>query len=61
MNTNTRNFNPAELCSRKLWQVVVQAGAAPLDPCAERAVQELTQRQRYLAELARLGRLNQPH
>lgn len=61
MNSNTETFNPAELCSRKLWQLV--AGSQnTLDAAAQqRALEELAQRRRYRAELERLGKLRLQH
>lgn len=55
---NSKEFKASELCSRKLWQLV---NARTPDTVAEtqlqQAVQELTARRRYLAELARIGKL----
>lgn len=57
-NLNNENFKASELCSRKLWQIVAQTrdetpGAVEL----RAAVNELTSRRHYLAELAQIGKL----
>lgn len=56
MNTEHRNFNAQELCSRKLWEMVTQqkpdeTSAAEL----EAALQELASRRHYLTELQKAG------
>lgn len=59
MTVDRHTFNPQELCSRKLWQIVTDSET---DSCAENdlraAVKELASRRHYLAELAELGQLN---
>lgn len=59
MNNQPDTFNPRELSSRKLWQIVVQSHDGKCDVHSRDAVQELTQRQRYLRELSQLGRLQE--
>lgn len=54
----TSNFNPSELCSRKLWQIVANPqGESLAEVDLKRAVSELAQRRHYLAELAEIGKL----
>lgn len=53
---NTAKFNPGELCSRKLWQLVSteteeQVSAREL----KEAVAELARRRHYLEQLAQIG------
>ena len=53
-----REFKPSELCSRKLWQLVNEGQAQEIaNADLQQAVQELTVRRHYLAELARIGKL----
>lgn len=54
MNQPNQSFDPRELSNRKLWQIVVQSSDRQRDLLSRRAVQELTQRQRYLRELNQL-------
>ncbi len=55
---NTVKFNPRELCSRKLWQLVNDRGEGDIAEAElHQAVRELTARRHYLAELARIGKL----
>ena len=57
MTSNTRTFNPQELCSRKLWDMVNSAnndGKAQL----EAAIAELEERRSYLTELQHIGKTN---
>jgi hypothetical protein len=59
MTSGTDTFNPQELCSRKLWDMVntdsrEQENKAQL----EAAVEELAERRSYLAELEHLGKLH---
>lgn len=61
MNTQATSFNPGELSSRKLWQIVVQSRDPERDSCSRQAVRELAQRQRYLRELSQLGQLQEQH
>ena len=45
----TTRFNPSELCSRKLWQIVNSEQAGPLDSAdLQRAISELAARRHYL-------------
>lgn len=55
----TRQFDASALCSRKLWQLINNEGASrPAEETElEQAVIELTARRHYLAELARIGKL----
>lgn len=58
MSTNNIQFNPGELCSRKLWQLIQSETNTALDQQLLReAVAELASRRHYLAELEHLGRL----
>lgn len=53
-----REFNASELCSRKLWQIVKRTDDQNVaESELHKAVRELTARKRYLAELARIGKL----
>lgn len=57
---NTTTFNPQELCSRKLWQIV----NTPRDSQVEenelrQAIAELATRRHYLAELREIGKLEE--
>lgn len=53
---NTLNFNPRELCSRKLWQIV---RAETREQVNERelkeAIAELAKRRHYLEQLQQIG------
>ncbi|MAL96398.1 MAG: hypothetical protein CME40_15085 [Haliea sp.] len=60
MNQQNTAFDPRELSSRKLWQIVVQSDDRQRDACSRRAVQELTQRRRYLRELNQLNAPGEP-
>ncbi len=52
------DFNPSELCSRKLWQLVKQPRDKDLGEAELRkAIAELAARRHYLRELEDLGRL----
>lgn len=52
------DFNASELCSRKLWQIVTETGDdAASEAELQAAIEELTTRRDYLAELSRLGKL----
>ena len=54
----TTGFNASELCSRKLWQLVNSTDAQQVaESELQKAVNELTTRKHYLAELARIGKL----
>ena len=53
-------FNPQELCSRKLWELVSAEQQKQQDINAaelREAVQELAERSHYLAELTEIGKL----
>jgi hypothetical protein len=57
--TSGTTFNPQELCSRKLWDMVSTESAdennrAQLDA----AIAELAQRRSYLSELEHIGKLD---
>lgn len=55
---NSTAFNPQELCSRKLWQIVNTAADPEITETELReAVAELAQRRHYLEELAKIGKL----
>ena len=54
----TIEFNPQELCSRKLWQIVNAPGGAHItDDELSQAIAELARRRRYLEELSEMGKL----
>ena len=54
----TTQFDASQLCSRKLWQLVNDKESTPIqDAELQEAVNELTARRHYLAELARIGKL----
>ena len=58
MNTQTQNFDPRALCSRKLWQLVAGLDSGELgENDVQLAISELTERRHYLAELTRIGKL----
>ncbi len=58
MTRHNDDFDPRELCSRKLWQLVATEEGAAVDKAAlQQAVKELAQRRHYLEELQRLGKL----
>lgn len=61
MNNNPETFNPAELCSRKLWQLVATDQSTLDAAVQQRALEELAQRRDYRTELARLGKLPVRH
>ena len=59
---NTEKFNPRELCSRKLWQLVStetdeQVSAREL----QEAIAELAARRHYLDQLQQIGALQGEH
>ena len=57
MNINNA-FNPRELCSRKLWQLVNASTSQDISEAElHEAVAELANRRHYLAELKKLGKL----
>lgn len=58
MTIQTNQFDASELCSRKLWQIVSsEADARMSRDLLQQAIEELTARRRYLAELSRIGKL----
>ena len=58
MTTDTMRFDASELCSRKLWQLVNTEDSQQMSESElQQAIAELTSRRHYLAELARLGKL----
>lgn len=62
MMMKTTQFNPRELSSRKLWQLVNTASEQPVDVSEQelkQAVAELAARRHYLAELQQLGALQE--
>ncbi|NND66216.1 MAG: hypothetical protein HKN19_01395 [Halioglobus sp.] len=55
------NFNPEELCSRKLWQLVSAPTPSEIsDTELSRAIAELARRRHYLEELEEMGKLWEP-
>lgn len=55
MTTQMNNFNPGELCSRKLWEIVNHKDPEADTPeTLEAALQELAQRRHYLQQLKEL-------
>ena len=53
---NTEKFNPQELCSRKLWQLVSTETAEQVsDRELREAIQELASRRHYLEQLQQIG------
>lgn len=58
MTIQTNQFDASELCSRKLWQIVnSEANARMSRDQLQQAIEELTARRHYLAELSRMGKL----
>ena len=58
MTSNTDTFNPQELCSRKLWDIVSNhSGCLDNESSLKAAVAELEERRSYLQELQDLGHL----
>lgn len=52
------NFNPEELCSRKLWQLVSDPAPGDIsDTELSKAIAELARRRHYLEELEEMGKL----
>ena len=52
------DFNPQELCSRKLWQLVSDPAPSEIsDTELSRAIAELARRRHYLEELEEMGKL----
>ena len=57
-NMNTVEFNPKELCSRKLWQLVNTPETSSItDAELSQAIAELARRRAYLEELSEMGKL----
>lgn len=58
-NLNIDNrFNPSELCSRKLWQLVSSKPHREISEAElHEAVAELATRRHYLSELKKIGKL----
>lgn len=55
------DFNPAELCSRKLWQLVSDPEPGDIsDRELSEAIAELARRRHYLEELEEMGKLEAP-
>lgn len=51
-------FNPSELCSRKLWQLVNgEQDDGVGQQQLQQAIEELASRRHYLTELSRTGKL----
>jgi len=59
MTTNPSRFDPRELCSRKLWQLVNTAEEQAKVDAQElqQAIAELATRRHYLTELQQTGKL----
>ncbi|MFT6287871.1 MAG: hypothetical protein ACJA09_002628 [Alcanivorax sp.] len=57
MTFNNDNFNAHELCSRKLWQIINTEHNNSADAKLRAAVEELSARRHYLAELSDLGKI----
>ena len=57
--TQTNTFNPQELCSRKLWDMVNIDNAASANKAQlDAAIAELEERRSYLTELQHLGKVD---
>ena len=55
---NTENFNPTELCSRKLWEFISESAEIDTDsPALVQAVEELATRRQYMEKLLASERL----
>ncbi len=55
---NLNHFDPRELCSRKLWELVsLQTSEEITEAQRREAISELATRRDYLSELERLGKL----
>ena len=59
MNQTTTTFDPSELCSRKLWELVSGRDRRGNEQELQQAVRELAARRSYLQELQNLGKLEQ--
>lgn len=59
---NDIEFNPRELCSRKLWQLVsTEADEQVGEKELRQAVAELAARRHYLEQLRQMGVLEKSH
>lgn len=59
ITTQTNTFNPQELCSRKLWDMVNIDDADSANKAQlEAAIAELEERRSYLTELQHLGKVD---
>lgn len=59
MTSNTSTFNPQELCSRKLMEMVNNHNADGADKAElEAAIAELEERRSYLSQLQDLGKVS---
>lgn len=56
---NTVEINAAELCSRKLWQLVSNTDETISDQELSEAIAELARRRHYLEELTEIGKLGE--
>ena len=57
---NTQQFNPSELCSRKLWQLVnAETEEQVGDRQLREAIAELATRRHYLDQLQQIGALEE--
>jgi hypothetical protein len=57
---NTSRFNPRELCSRKLWQLVSTETQEQVNERELReAIAELASRRHYLEQLQRIGAIEE--
>jgi hypothetical protein len=57
---NTQQFNPSELCSRKLWQPVnAETEEQVGDRQLREAIAELATRRHYLDQLQQIGALEE--
>ena len=53
---NTQKFNPQELCSRKLWQLVsTETDEQVSDRELREAIDELANRRHYLEQMQKIG------
>ncbi len=59
---NTFKFNPRELCSRKLWQLVsTETDEEVSERELKEAIAELANRRHYLEQLQQIGALEEHH
>lgn len=56
---NTQKFDPSELSSRKLWQLVTEASGEDSNSALTQAVEELASRRQYMEKLLSSERLAQ--